>query len=245
MKKEQKRKLFRIWDILLSVLLVITGICLMVQCYRIYRGGAYTPETVAAAFRPIRGVVYACAAMILLRLAGCLFEDEAPKKAQRQLHMVYARAAARADVENCPEKEQILALRKARKLGMTLGWVLFGICALVFLSYALQSKNFGEDVTASMIPAAWLLLGTMLVPFLWAVVMAYRNRRSMERELELLKKAPKAEMAAEKMKNYVPALRSVLLVLAVLLVAVGLNLGGTRDVLTKAINICTECVGLG
>ena len=36
-----------------------------------------------------------------------------------------------------------------------------------------------------------------------------------------------------------------LLVLALALTAAGVLSGGTRDVLAKAINICSECIGLG
>jgi len=40
-------------------------------------------------------------------------------------------------------------------------------------------------------------------------------------------------------------LRTVLYLLAVLLIALGVMNGGMWDVLVKAINICTECIGLG
>ena len=43
----------------------------------------------------------------------------------------------------------------------------------------------------------------------------------------------------------VGAVLLVILVLAVGLLILGYCTGGTADVLTKAINICTECVGLG
>jgi len=39
--------------------------------------------------------------------------------------------------------------------------------------------------------------------------------------------------------------RCVLVCAAVVLLVYGYLAGGTADVLTKAINICTECVGLG
>ena len=41
------------------------------------------------------------------------------------------------------------------------------------------------------------------------------------------------------------ALRAGLYGLAALLVALGVLNGGLNDVLVKAINICTECIGLG
>ena len=40
-------------------------------------------------------------------------------------------------------------------------------------------------------------------------------------------------------------MRKFLVILAILLIAVGVANGGARDVLVKAVNICTECIGLG
>lgn len=50
---------------------------------------------------------------------------------------------------------------------------------------------------------------------------------------------PRASAAGEK------TLRWLLLAAALLLITAGVLNGGTRDVLGKAIKICTECVGLG
>ena len=40
-------------------------------------------------------------------------------------------------------------------------------------------------------------------------------------------------------------LRGVLLVLALGLIVLGVLNGGARDVLAKAVRICSECIGLG
>ena len=45
--------------------------------------------------------------------------------------------------------------------------------------------------------------------------------------------------------KHVNILRAVVLIAAVLLIFAGIVNGGALDVLVKAINICTECVGLG
>ena len=42
-----------------------------------------------------------------------------------------------------------------------------------------------------------------------------------------------------------PYLRAALYAVAVVLIVLGVMNGGLRDVLVKAINICTECIGLG
>lgn len=40
-------------------------------------------------------------------------------------------------------------------------------------------------------------------------------------------------------------MRKILILLAIALIAIGVLNGGARDVLVKAVNICTECIGLG
>ena len=40
-------------------------------------------------------------------------------------------------------------------------------------------------------------------------------------------------------------MRRFLIVIALLLIAAGVANGGAKDVLVKAVNICTECIGLG
>ena len=41
------------------------------------------------------------------------------------------------------------------------------------------------------------------------------------------------------------SVRLLLLAVAVVFIVLGVMNGGLRDVLVKAINICTECIGLG
>ena len=65
-------------------------------------------------------------------------------------------------------------------------------------------------------------------------------------------KAPNASKAAAPLYNTSPEtarrrviIRRVLLVAAVIFVVLGVQNGSMKDVLVKAIRICTECVGLG
>jgi hypothetical protein len=78
---------------------------------------------------------------------------------------------------------------------------------------------------------------------------AYAGRCSMKTELELLR-----HVALQKMppKDVIKScalqlniLRGSLIALAIALIVVGAIGEGWRDVLTKAVAICTECVGLG
>ncbi len=64
------------------------------------------------------------------------------------------------------------------------------------------------------------------------------------------RKKPKAHRGAHANVRQLPAkrllvIRGVVLIIAVVFIAVGIFNGSARDVLTKAVKICTECIGLG
>ena len=50
---------------------------------------------------------------------------------------------------------------------------------------------------------------------------------------------------AEKKPAYIPIIRMIVLILAVVFIIAGIYNGSMQDVLYKAIKICTECIGLG
>jgi hypothetical protein len=94
------------------------------------------------------------------------------------------------------------------------------------------------------------------LPWMFAAVAALAvsfilKDNSLKKEIELCKEAPAYAGEAKKMKTSVIPARTVsitqmvLIVLAVAFIIMGIANGGARDVLIKAVNICTECVGLG
>lgn len=75
-------------------------------------------------------------------------------------------------------------------------------------------------------------------------LLCVRLRRGEKAPKETVKRCtpyPEKEMPAKR-RNM---LRGAVIVLAVLLIVLGIANGGLWDVLVKAINICTECIGLG
>ena len=71
----------------------------------------------------------------------------------------------------------------------------------------------------------------------------------MQQEIELLKKAPSSGNELDTSNSVIDSkmhvIQTVLLIVGLGFLISGLLTGGTADVLTKAINICTECIGLG
>ena len=94
-----------------------------------------------------------------------------------------------------------------------------------------------EDIAARFerfAPAVWLYLAAAAVGLVWQAAAGRDKSR------------PAAIPPAEtKPARHLAAARLVLLGAAAVLVVLGAMNGGARDVLVKAVNICTECIGLG
>lgn len=256
MTKAPKNRIRLIYGILLSVVIVVAGICLVAACIGIYRSGdkPFSRESVAAAFSGIAIPVYLCLAMVIGGFALELLMPGAWKKpaVQKQYRVILERLQERTDLTRCDEVlvKAIRAEQKSRRLHRRITAALLVLGSMVFLIYALNGDHFHQtDINSSMLKAMWVLLPCMAVPFGYALFTAYHADRSVQRQIALLKQAERTD-PAERQESHKPAraaayLRYGLLVFAAVILVYGFCTGGTVDVLTKAINICTECVGLG
>ena len=254
MNSERTQKLRRIYGILLSCVIILAGICLMVACVGIYRSGdePFSRESVAAAFSPISIPVYLCLAMVL---AGFVLKAILPvpavkAAAAKQLSVTWKRLHARADLENCNSavKSAIVAEQKRRNKQRIICAIVFAASSLVFLIYALDASHFHpSEINDSMVQAMWILIPCVIVSFAACLITVSIRNKSLQREIELLKQCPKLSAAKpEAVKpDVTKKIRTALLIVAAALAVFGFVAGGTADVLTKAVNICTECIGLG
>lgn len=247
-----------IYGTVLSIALVVAGVCLMMACWQVYSSGGeqiYTAEKIAAAFAPIAIPVYVALA---LTLGGFILHMALPvEKEKRKIEKNYAlmlqKLHEKNDLSACGDRKLVAAIEKEpklRKLHSIISLAVLAVSTVVFLCYALNGGNFhSSQITESMVSAIWVMLPCLAVPFGYAVFTAYFCSASIRKELELMKlvAAPKkAEPAPVKKPCKLCAVLPVcLLVVAVCLIAVGLMGNGWADVLTKAVNICRECVGLG
>ena len=251
MNKETLRRIHLIYGAVLGVVTVVAGICLIVQCLDIYRSGPYTRQAVAEHFAPIAVPIYLCLALVI---GGFILKFALPnqtgKSREVQRAMVLANLHARRDLSQ-GEAGVVADIRREQRLrrrNAIIAWCLLAIGAVVFLPYGCNGGNFGNDITASMITAMWVLLPCLVVPFGWAVFAAYQAKASMDREIALMKQVPTgtpSPVNCDREAKVVRALQLVCLVVGLVILVAGFMSGGTADVLTKAINICTECIGLG
>ena len=143
----------------------------------------------------------------------------------------------RADVSPLPPS----ALREESRRRKTTALLVcdFFLCALPPALYLLDAGHFTswdlESVMGEMLlhvaPFAALFLALLYLAF-------FLTDKSAEQEIAYLKAAPRNPAQPAGKKPGIPRAAIVRTVLGVL------N-GGLNDVLVKAINICTECIGLG
>ena len=252
-----KKYLHLLYGIILSVVLVICGICLIVACVDIYdfQAGSFSRESVAAAFDTISIPVFCCLALVIVGFLIDAFSFRETKlKPEKQYETILQNLCKKVDITQCPP-ELVQAIRKKRIWrmawrGCTAGVLVF--CSSLFFGYALNAQNYPDDANTAVLQAMPLFFTCLALPCCFAIFTAYHKKFSMRKEIELVKQALAQGAASdavpavkEKKQTGVIIARYSVLVIAVVVLVVGFCFGGMADVLAKAAAICTECVGLG
>ena len=246
--------------ILLTVSLIVTAVCLMWGAYSIYTSAddnPYTRAIVAETFKKIAIPVFLSLALIAVNAVLYFFDSEKkPKSKINSRNLRLALAEKRDIFSNEKLYESIRAERKKRRVFFAVASGVYGALSGVFFCYALNPENFHRsDINSSMIKAMAVVVPCLTVAFAVGIILHIFVEKSLKKEIEFLKEAPKLiENEDEKIariKAYEKGQKKLFIVKLILLfifaaVAVfGFVIGGTADVLTKAVNICTECIGLG
>lgn len=204
----------------------------------------FSAEIVGARLRPILPLL---AVYVLLVLGALIVQSVAGAdrgwvsvSPENRLRLVKAR------MDVLPGEAETLE-RQRRSIRLTAAAAVL-VCAVPCLVYLLNGANFTswelESVMGRMLlhVAPWVAAA-----FAVAVAASFACGRSAERELAALKGhvgQAKPEKPASR-RRPLGALRACLYTVAVVFIVLGVMNGGLHDVLVKAINICTECIGLG
>ena len=260
MSKETIGRIQLISRLLLSLRLVVAGILLMAACVSIYRIGdrPFTPENIGSAFAKIQVPIYITLgvlfAVIVLHLVYP--RDKQKTKAAVNQEVVLARLMKRLDVGACDPSllQEINGEKQLRKLLRIATLVLSAVASIPALVHVLNFSNFGADYNQSVIAAClWVLPCSFFVLGL-CIALIYIEEASIKRQMVAVKAclaaskggtATPADAAKKENTRLVLGIRIALLAIAAVLIVLGIVNGGMADVLSKAINICTECIGLG
>lgn len=252
-----KKIIWLIYGIATSLALVVAGVLLMIACYGVYISGGpqiYTAEKVAEAFALVAIPVYIAAFLAVGGLILHLFLPlEQKRKPEKNYNLMLRRLHQKTDLYACDDQNLVKAINRQNKLRnvhsvISVGLLLIG--AIIFLIYACNGENFhSTEITESMIRAMKVLLPCLIVPFGYGIFTLYFQRVSIRKELELMKQVNSpCQRIPFSLKENPKGLRifqACVFIGVVVLVVLGIVGAGYSDVLTKAVNICRECVGLG
>ena len=254
-----KKRVRLLYGIMLSVMLTVTGVLLMMACVNVYRIGdrPFTPDNISAEFSKIAVVVWITVAMVVIGIILTLVmpEEKAKLRATINKKTILGRLSRRIDTEALPTevKEKLEAEDKLCKTLKIAAAALIAVAAIVGLVYALNPANFSADYNASVIAACTLILPLSFFGIGIATAYLIIESASLDRRIALVKsamaagsKAADAEACEKASRPWLAiGIRIAVAAIAILFIVLGIFNGGMADVLSKAINICTECIGLG
>ncbi len=245
---------------MLAVITLVVACLLIFQCISIYVAGnapsnlteagvrihdVYSREIVATYFRPVvvPALVWLTMFVICVVMRLVLPRKERMLPDREPEIMLFLFWESRENTEDMREEQRARRLRRI----LCLVWCL--ICAALAGAYLLNVSHFTswdlEQVMGQMLlhvaPPTVAAFAALLVLSVW-------EKDSARRENEMARTAPvkKDKAPAPKQPGKGIAIgRVCLYAAAIALVVLGVLNGGMYDVLVKAINICTECIGLG
>lgn len=257
MTQEKVKKIHLIYGCIATVLIIALAIALMVSCWQIYQSGShpYTRASVGAKLQQIAVLIYLAAAVIVGGFAmNLLLPLERKKtKAIRDELATMNKLAKKAGLPSDEESAALKREEKLRKLWPLITGVNYAALLIYPAIYMFNTDHFpGSDPTAEIMKAALIVLPLALIGLALCHVCSTITTASIVRQTEIYKQMIAAKkgqevVASEKEKKALPinVIRWAVLVIAVVFIVVGIFNGSAEDVLTKAIKICTECIGLG
>ena len=257
MPQDKVKKIHLIYGIIAAVLIIALGVALIVACRGIYTSGPrpYTREAIGGKLRDMSVLLYlnlaAIVGGIVLNIALPL--PRAKTKAIRDELVTMQKLAAKAGTPNEKQKKALEKLQRKRWLYPVLTAGIFGGLMGRPAFYLLDRGNFpAADPTAEIMAAALIVLPPAVIGLVLCFICSLLVKKSILQETEVYKqiiaggnKVSPAPASDTDKPVLLKTIRCVIFVAALVFIVVGIFNGSAIDVLTKAIKICTECIGLG
>lgn len=238
-----KEKALRIFEICTGIAALASAGALLYETITLYTTGLRTGEpmysrlSVRQALSEISIVFFI---FLVLALLTRLLRAFYPGKDRTGRTVVAAQAYYARKCLN-PDNRHMRDTRN----GIHIGLVLILSCSAIYagrkaFSPALLSGNALENEIAAYLPTVFHLLASTVF---FSAIGVYLLRRYDVETLESAKSASRRTDASE--SHRLAFLRILILLIAAAFIVIGIMNGGLYDVYVKAINICSECIGLG
>ncbi|MBQ9085426.1 MAG: hypothetical protein IJY24_07225 [Clostridia bacterium] len=268
---QTKQRIQQIYHIALSVLLFISAACFIGGAIHIYSStdrNPYTYESISRTFGYIAIPVLLTLVAVALGVVVHFLCPPSPEavRASRDKRITLSALRSRLNFSELDESlVASLRLEQAvRRILFIVNISLYAVALIFSLVYTFLPSSFTGDYNASVVAMVYVLIAALALPVALQVIRVFIDERSIDKELAEAKRA----LVEMKERGIAPSVSdtdsSALLattranerkinlytkigisVLAVAFIVIGICGGGMADVLSKAIKICTECIGLG
>ena len=265
---DKSEKIRKIYTIILSVLIVAMGIALICVAADIYYSGEgpglyYSPEIVGDRLKKLAIPLLIVIAAIIAGGLFPLYETKAKRTSEETLKKLQRKIPANGEGEEFANAQAAYRKMKITKIAVWSSAIAVALTgAIVTLVYLLDAAHFaGNNFTAHILGLVKVALPCTLVAlgvFIGAsFVSGYCAKEQIKHIKTMIRYGSKEvalpkELAVLDQVNKVAShnitlwvVRGVVFALAVTFIILGILNGGAHDVLVKAINICTECIGIG
>lgn len=268
MKQEHVNLIKKIYSIIIVVLTILLAALSIMQIVDIYLSGIepgnqnqmYTEEIIWDHFTNIAlPLVIWIVSLIFGFVFYIIFPSKEKFESQMASNDLLKMFASRLpdNIESYKEdNNKLLKEQKSRKIALIITiLVLIGLSIPCFI-YLFNPNHFTQDgdlmleagtMVLNIIP--WYLLGTGTL-IAYKTFTKYSYKSEINHIKDILSKSADTKRASiirpvAPSKKMIMTTRIAILVVAITFIITGIINGGAADVLKKAINICTECIGLG
>lgn len=178
-----------------------------------------------------------------------LFPVSKKKNTKLDSILTYERLRKRVEVNN----EETNLLRRNRKIGFIIVSIISLICIILPSRYIFTPSNFtGVNSNKDILGLVLNILPFVIIAFISLIIYSVYFYKNINLEIKILLEKQKENKKDPKDNKenffdsplFINIVRGVILVSGITFVILGIFNKGFEDVLIKAINICSECIGL-
>lgn len=261
MKTINSKRLWQIYSLFLMFFTIIMGVLFIVEISNIYYSGLESNTTIYSKeiinqhlhklIIPIILYVLSIIGGVVLSIVYKINLDKTQPSLQTTCDVLFSNLPESAKQD--PQYEGVRCERKSRLIAKVLLIIACAIAATVCLVYLLQIDNFhksgdlleqAKNMIRYILP--WFLI-TVLLFFFITVYFTFSYFKEKKYLKELIKAYRKKgiNISQEKSEKAIRIIQYSLLIVSICFIVIGVLQGDTKEVLIKASNLCTECIGLG
>ena len=251
----------KLFLLIVSAQTILLGILFIVQILRIYYGNdaTFTSDICAKYIKQILPVIILWVLLIIVSYVYFYQTNKNFKNISKSTNLMKLKtleAICPTYSEGVLDNEYSLLKKetKKRKIASIINIVIVVLCSIMGIGYLVQTKHFESsgDLTSQAIQMTVHLLPWVIISFVSLIATSIYSEISAKTSIDLIKliikSAGKKEVITStdiKKQKIINIARLALIVLSISFIIHGTYNGGASDVYQKAINICTECIGLG